>query len=228
MTGLGQPTQLLVVTSGPEVDNGIAVIINARRGKTGGQQQLLVAEYLAGRSQNGLGVAVDAKHLRAESQFRASISDGSEIGLVPGELGIGPQLLTQSWPRIWSVDVGADNGDRPFLVDVTNTAGGRISRHPATDDEVLVRRHMCSQDGVHRRNDAYISHGSQSPLTLRGFQRAFALGQASYGISACNGMACHVEWQPSPSETRLPHDAKPSDKARGPPRTGRASQWVGN
>ena len=173
VTGLGQRTQLLVVPSRPKVEDGIAVIVNARRGEAGNEQQLLVAEYLAGSGQDGLAVTVNAEHLSAEPQFRAGVSDSSKVDLVPGELRVGPQLLAQRWPRIRGVDVSAEDGDRPFLVDVADTAGGRISGHPATDNEVLVRRHICSQDGVHRRNDAYTDHGNLPTLPLRGFQRAF-------------------------------------------------------
>ena len=173
VTGLGQRTQLLVVPSRPKVEDGIAVIVNARRGEAGNEQQLLVAEYLAGSGQDGLVVTVNAEHLSAAPQFRAGVSDSSKVDLVPGELRVGPQLLAQRWPRIRGVDVSAEDGDRPFLVDVADTAGGRISGHPATDNEVLVRRHICSQDGVHRRNDAYTDHGNLPTLPLRGFQRAF-------------------------------------------------------
>ena len=46
MTRLGQGTQFLVVTSGSEVENGVSVIVDARRGQAGDEQQLLVAENL--------------------------------------------------------------------------------------------------------------------------------------------------------------------------------------
>ena len=46
MTRLGQGTQFLVVTSGSEVENGVSVIVDARRGQAGDEQQFLVAENL--------------------------------------------------------------------------------------------------------------------------------------------------------------------------------------
>ena len=45
------------------------------------------------------------------------------------------------------------------------------------------------------------------PCLFEGSSELFALGQASYGISARNGMSCHEGWQPSPPETGLPHHA---------------------
>ena len=49
-----------------------------------------------------------------------------------------PELLGEGWSLVGRVRFGADQSDRSIRIDLANSAGGRIGRHTAADDEIGV------------------------------------------------------------------------------------------
>ena len=57
-------------------------------------------------------------------ELGAGVGGGGEIGLAPDELGIGPQLLAEGRAGVRRINVGAEDGDRPVLVNLADAVGG--------------------------------------------------------------------------------------------------------
>ena len=156
-TGAG--SQLLAQPAGVgEGAQGVDVLVALEegqppRGAAGRDQQLLVAQLLAGVEPHGAGARVERLGAGAEQELDPFllVPPGGPVG--DGLLldRAGQQLLRERRPVVGWVGLGADDPDRPVVAAAAERLRAALGRQAAADDQdSSVAHHASSVAGIAR------------------------------------------------------------------------------
>lgn len=104
--------------------------VQAVRGSTGGEQQLLVADHPS-VGLDGAGPRIDAVHGGLQANGGAGVLGRVHPVVVDREIGVGPQHLRQRGPGVGAVRVGPEDQDAAVGVHLADPAGGAVGGHAA-------------------------------------------------------------------------------------------------